>query len=141
MSYIPIKSSGNITLTSAQIKALRSTPIEIIAAPAAGYAVSVITATVKFNYGGSDVFVTGGNLEFRATSNTGLLFLPINSAIYTGSVDNLYAIGSVTAVGATTINTLEAQNVILTTASADPTGNASNDNTLVVNILYTLLKM
>ena len=141
MSYFPIKSTGNILITNAQIKALRTTPITVIAAQGSGKMISIISATVKFNYGGSNVFVTGGNLELHINNTSGILYSAWNSAIYTGSVDNIYGVVGPQANGATTQGVMENLPVVLTTASSNPTGNAANDNTLLINILYQVLTM
>lgn len=141
MAYYPLISTGNITITNAQIKALRTTPITVIAAPGAGKMISIVCATVKFNYGGTNVFVTGGNLELHVNNTAGILYSAWNSAIYTGSVDNIYGIVPAQANGATTQGVMENLPIVLTTAASDPTGNAANDNTMVINILYQVLTM
>ncbi len=48
-----------VTLSSAQIKALKATPIQIIAAPGLGKTIQVITGTSVYNYGTVDY--TGGD--------------------------------------------------------------------------------
>jgi hypothetical protein len=45
-----------VTLTSAQIKAIRATPITIIPAPGAGVFANVVTITYKLIYGGNNAF-------------------------------------------------------------------------------------
>lgn len=141
MSYLPYLKKKERLITNAEIKALRSTPIEIIAAPGAGKFISVVTMSVKFNYGGNNVFVSGGNLNLYATNTSGPTYLTINPGIYTGSVDNVIAIGSVTAIGAATLGLMENQAVVLSTGTSDPTGNAAGDNTMYVSIIYQELSL
>lgn len=136
-----LQTTGPITITNAQIKALRSTPIQLIAAPAAGSMIAIVCVTVKFNYGGNDAFVSGGNLNVYAGSTAGILYSGINSAIYTGTTDNIYAVVGPQANGATSVGVLEATAIVLSTGTSDPTGNASNDNTLVVEVLYQTLTL
>lgn len=141
MSYFPLYSTGNITITNSQIKSIRTTPVQIIAAPGAGKMISIVSATVKFNYGGNNTFGSGGNLQLMVNNTSGILYSAWNSAIYTGSVDNIYGIVGPQANGATTQGVLENLPIVLTTAASDPTGNAANDNTLIVNVLYQILSM
>lgn len=144
---LELNSSSNIimavkrTITNSEIKALNTTPITLVSAPAAGKAISVISTTVRFNYGGSNVFVSGGNLTIAATNASGQVQGSINPAIYTGSVDKVYAVAPGNAVGSATINTLEAQPIVLTTATSNPTGNAANDNTMDVSVLYQIITL
>jgi hypothetical protein len=122
------------TITNAEIKALNTTPIQLIAAPAAGKAITIISFTARFNYGGNNAFVGVGNLQLRATNGTGQNIAALNVAIYTGTIDKLYATNA--AVSVPPFGTMEAQPVVLFIATSDPTGNAANDNTLDVMVTY-----
>lgn len=133
-----LQTTGSITLTNAQIKSLRSSPVTIVSAPAAGKIIAPLHLTYKFNYGGNNVFVTGGNLELRATGTAGLLLNATSPILYTGSVDKLYATG---ATQAAALLTLEAQPIVITTSSSDPTGNAANDNTITYQFFYFVLTL
>ena len=131
---------ATLTLNATQIRALNSSPAEIVAAPAAGSVLIPLSLTCKFNYGGNNAFVTGGNLNLYSSGTAGKVWIQFNTAIYTGTVDNIYAAGAV-AGGSAAFTNIEAQNLVLATATIDPTGNASNDNTLVFSLLYQVLTM
>src|SRR5690606_6401217 len=51
---------ADVTLTATEIKALATTPIELVAAPAAGSAIQFMGAVLKLNYG-SEVFTESGD--------------------------------------------------------------------------------
>lgn len=125
------------TITNAEIKALNTTPIQLIAAPAAGSAITILSFTARFNYGGNNPFIGGGSLQLRATNGTGQNIAALNLAIYTGTVDKLYATNA--AVSVAPFGTMEAQPVVLFIATSDPTGNAANDNTLDVLVNYQVV--
>lgn len=57
------------SLTNGEILALNATPIEVIPAPGAGYAVEILSATLRFNYG-SAAFATNTTLRLRNPSAT-----------------------------------------------------------------------
>ncbi len=125
------------TLTNAQIKALKSTPITLVAAPTAGKILVPLQMVMKFNYGGNNAFVTGGNITV-IYSTSAIVLMQTNSAFYTGTVDKIYTLMICQANGATT-GTAEAQALQITTATIDPTGNAANDNTISVWLSYQTL--
>jgi hypothetical protein len=53
------------TVTSAQIKTAHGTPVVLIAAQGAGKAINVVSSTLKYVYGGSNVFVAGATQQLQ----------------------------------------------------------------------------
>lgn len=135
-----IYTTGNITLSNSQIKNIFTSPVTVIAAPGAGKIIIPLVLTVKFNYGGNNAFITGGNLNGYVGSKTGTNVFAINSGVYTGTTDAVFGYGTnIGQSGPFTQN--QNQPVILATATLDPTGNAANDNTMTVNLIYTIITM
>lgn len=146
-----ILSSGAITLTSAQIKALHGTPIEIIPAQGAGKVIGIVHAYAKFNYGGTNVFVAGAsqnvNLYYGAgtasiTSVSGSL---INNATLVSS-STQYSIGDIAnSNGVFPIyKTTAIENVNVSaynSVATEISGNAANDNTITIFVLYIVLTL
>jgi hypothetical protein len=57
-------------LTAAEVKALYTTPLALVAAPGAGKVISVVEVFAKYVFG-TTAFTGSNNLEFRYTSSSG----------------------------------------------------------------------
>jgi len=128
---------ADVTITAAEVKALATTPIELVAAPAAGSFHQFIGAVFKLNYG-SEVFAEAGdNLGVKYTDASGV---QVSSTIETtGWIDQsadtiTNAIAAQDAIVAAT--SAEAQALVLDNLGSNITGNASNDSTVTVRTYY-----
>ena len=129
---------AQVTLTSAQIKALHASPITLVAAAGAGtIIVPVEPFLCHFKYGGSNVFVAGSAqvvaLYYGTAQNIATV---ITNAMLVGSTStyNQTNISSVSSISAANI---ENQPIKFFNLSAtEISGNAGNDNTITVGILY-----
>lgn len=132
---------ADVTLTSAQIKSVRATPIELVAAQGAGAVIQLIAAQLKLNYGGTNAFTeSADNLVIRYTDGSGAIvsgtiettgFINQTADTYTNATPSADAI--VAATGAEN----EAL-VIHNTGDGEIAGNAANDNTLTVRVYYVV---
>ena len=134
-----------IVLTSAQVKALRATPIQVVAAPGAGKFINVVTLSYKLNYGGSNVFVAGAaqtincaytNVSGTALSATGFL----NASIVASSNQIAYLIMA-NQPGAAATSYENQPIVVYNTSATEISGNAANDNTITVSLTYQILTL
>jgi hypothetical protein len=128
---------ADVTITAAEVKALATTPIELVAAPAAGSAHQFMGAIFKLNYG-SEVFAEAGdNLGVKYTNAAGV---QVSSTVETtGFIDQsadtqTNAIPAQDAIVAS--SAAEAQALVLDNLNANITGNASNDSTVTVRTYY-----
>lgn len=130
---------AEVTLTSAQIKALRATPATLVAAPAAGKVHEFLSAQLFLDYGGTNGFTeTADNLVVRYTDGSGVI---VSQAIeMTGFIDQTAdtmtnALPKIDAIAAKTACAAQAL-VLHNTGDGEIAGNAGADNVLRIKIAY-----
>ena len=129
---------ADVTITAAEIKAIETTPIELVAAPAAGSAHLFMGAQLKLNYGGSNAFTeTDDNLVIKYENGSGV-----------SVSDTIECTAFITATADTITNAVPVKDAIVAAASAEAkalvlynpddaiAGNAANDNTVTVRTYY-----
>lgn len=128
------------TLTSAQVKSLRASPVQLIPAPGVGSYILIITISSKLNYGGTNAFTNpgGGTLSTAyGTFTTGTPLLITSVTLIGTSTSTFYAAGGHSTAVSTTYD-----NVALNAYNTNPTefaGNAANNNTVSYSILYKIV--
>lgn len=148
MAYNPSLFINTITLTSAQIKALDTTPIEVIPAPNSPKFINLIGAVAQLNYGGTNAFVgTGSSIGLYYTDNMGQ---PAMSNLM-GNGDPGYASAqSVIQSAVSPTNLAEYSTtyinkpvvVALTPqGGGNITGNAANNNTITIGVSYQVVSL
>ena len=130
---------ADVTLTSTEIKALRATPITLVAAPGAGNALLFQGALLKLNYGGTNAFTeTDDNLAVRFTDGSGVIVSATieSTAFITATADTMTnAIPKADAIVAAA--SAENQALVLhNTGDGEIAGNAADDNTVTLRIFY-----
>jgi len=128
-----------VDLTSAQIKALRATPIQCIAAPGAGKQIMIIQAFSRLNYGGSNVFTNGQNcsLEFGSTDICAQNI--ITAAQIVAAANTSVSVSNPIPNFFSNVRPVWTDNVAITiknTGASEITGNAAGDNTVSLYIYY-----
>ncbi len=133
----PVTHTAEVTLTSAQIKNLHATPIDIVPAQGVGKVIVPISIISKFIYGGSNVFVAGASQSIQLSYGTVTQILNIaqnavivaNASSYSNGPSNLF----------TNIPSANVENMPLTAynpIATEISGNAADDNTITIVVLY-----
>lgn len=123
-------------LTSSQIKNLHATPIQIVAAPGAGFVLFPTYYFVSFVYGGSNVFVAAASqtisLYYGTTTSAVSL---MSSGQIVGSSSTIKNLSTTLAATAPTNFNNAALNIYNPVAT-EISGNAADDNVVNYQILY-----
>lgn len=128
------------TLTSAQVKSLRASPVQLIPAPGVGSYILVVNISSKLNYGGTNAFTNpgGGTLSIAyGTFTTGTPILVGSTILTATATTTYYAAGGLSGAVSTTYD-----NVVLNAYNTNATefaGNAANNNTITYSILYKIV--
>lgn len=132
--------TATVVLTSAQVKAIRATPITIVSAAGAGTYISVLACRAKLTYGGTNVFTAAASqtilLYYNAATQVGTC---MDNASIVAAANTTYST-SLTSLGSRAATLVEnlpvnARNSIATEIS----GNAANNNTITIVVTYQVL--
>ncbi len=154
MSQIQVPQSATVTLTDAQIKALPTTPVTVIAAPGAGKAVVPLLATFASNFTagaytahGEDVFLA---LFLRTVNGeTAVSTYAPASAKFTNATATVHMVGPAAELGTgdldgvivgPSIDVNDAVEVVLSGWTQDFTGGDAA-NTLTVTVVYIVVDL
>lgn len=132
-----------VTLTNAQIKALRATPITIVAAPGSGKMVQLVGWVIINNWGTNALTESTANLALKFTDGS---WVQVSQTVEsTGFVDQTDAtltsiFPKIDAI-ATEAAATNAPLVIHNLWAGEFAGNAANDVTLTVKVLYRVISL
>ncbi len=132
--------TASVTITNAQLKALRATPITIVAAPGANKINSFVSGTLVLLAGANVLTETGANLALKYNSGAGVAVS--NDVEATGFIDQAVStatsvtpkLDAIVAVSAGANKTLVLHNV----GGGEIAGNAAADATLLVHVAYRI---
>ena len=129
--------STSLSLTSAQILALNTTPITIVSAPGASKYIEVISATGEYTFV-TAAYATNTTLQLIYTGAT--RYIGYNGAILTGTVDLIYQFNVGPLLGAATTATQVLTNTALQVKveTGNPTGGSG---TVKVKVLYRIVTL
>lgn len=135
---------AEVTLTSTEVKALAATQQTLVAAPGAGKAIMFLGASLKLNYGGTNAFTESSvTLGIKYTDDSGV---QVSSTIEaTGFIDQtadtftsaIPAADAIVAASAAENQALVLDNL----GGSEIAGNAADDNTLAISVVYSIVEM
>jgi len=134
---------ADVTITAAEIKAARATPVELVAAQGAGNAVFFMGAQLKLNYG-SEVFTeTDDNFAIKYTDGSGVAVSQTieNTGFIDQSADTMT---NALPVADAIVAAASAENqalVLHNTGDGEIGGNASDDSTITARIFYQVVAL
>jgi hypothetical protein len=139
-----IEKRATISLSNADIKALATTPITLAAAPGANKWLEFVSAVLILNYG-SEVLAEPSapdDLAIRYINGSGILvatwdttpFITINQ----DALINVFPAFFGTSAGTVVTGNLVNKPLVLVNTGTDYTGNASEDTTMQIEIVYRL---
>lgn len=129
----PLTHYADVALTSANVKALKTKPITLVAAPGADKAIVPEAIAIVVNYGGSNAFTEtdddlsigySGGAEIKEIESTGLIDQTNDEWRY------------ITFEYGETFVPAENKAVVITNLDDEIAGNAGNDNTIHVRLYY-----
>lgn len=136
--WVLVEGVRSVTLTRAQVIALRATPVSIIAAQGAGLVLEFISGMVFAVYGGSNVFTNPQNMALRYKDTGGTICSGTITAA--GLIDQAASEAeSIPNVAGAIMTKAGCDNqaiVIHNTGASEITGNAAANNTIVVQAAF-----
>lgn len=142
-AWLPVAAQGDavfiaeVTLTRAQVIALKATPIEIVAAPGADLAIVPVAINIVCNYGGTNVFTETDDdfsIEYVGSS-TEILEIECTGFIDQAVDEWRYMIFP----HAETFIPAENEAVGITNLDDEFAGNAGLDNTVAIKLWYRVV--
>jgi predicted RecA/RadA family phage recombinase len=127
---------ADVTLTSAEVKALKATPITLVAAPGANLAVVPTAINLVVNYGGTNAFTeTADDLSIGYLAGAEIMEIESTGLIDQANDEWRY----ITFEHAETFIPEENVAVCITNLDDEIAGNAAADNTILVRLFYRLV--
>jgi len=132
---------ATVTLTSAQVKALTTTPITIVSAPTSGTAILLISCACKMTYGGTNAFSGLHNICLKYTDNSGVNVVSILlSQSNFNTTSSRIANPPLSSIGSSS-SLIDGQPVIIGNTGSAVGGNAAGNNTFTVVVVYTIVTL
>jgi hypothetical protein len=137
-NFDPMVAVVTVSLTNVNLKALRATPITLVAAPGAGKVLEFVSAVLKNNGGTNALTETTDNMAVKYTDGSGAA---VSQTIEcTGFIDQTAAtttsaLAKIDAIAAYTASANQAL-VLHNTGDGEWGGNAAADVTMTVKVVY-----
>jgi hypothetical protein len=125
------------SLTNTQIKNLIGTPVTLISAAGSGVVIIIINYQIKLIYGGTNNFNSNGTAQLQYAASGATAAAGIVCTGWNDTTSNAYGLGpGLTALTAVSAANSENSAIRITNTGSAIGGNAANNNTWNINIVY-----
>lgn len=138
MSWMPIIQTVKTTVTSVQILQLNTTPIQLIPAPGAGFAIDVISIVASIATYAGTPYATNTTLLYIIDTATVEFALESHILVSTVARINKSIFGNANAFGATSTQLLENKALMVKANTGNPTAGNSDINFYITYKIITL---
>lgn len=129
--------STTVACNTACIKALRAAPKELVAAPGADKFIELVSATMILNYGSEVLTESADDLVIQYnTSGTDITASIDSTSFMDSNADIIKIVQPSAVVLVTAANSVNKAIELFNTGDGELAGNASNDTTLSIRVLY-----
>jgi hypothetical protein len=122
---------ASLTIASADVLQLNSTPLTIVAAQGAGTVIEVISASLKLDFN-SVAYATNTQLQLLI-NGAAQYQIAFNNAVLSTSSDTFNSVGKLALAGT---NIVENADLQVTVGTGDPT---AGDSDITINVLYRII--
>jgi len=130
-----IQGTAKLTIATADVLTLNTTPIEIVAAPGAGYAIEVVSASVKIDNPGAP-YATNVGLELICSGATERQAVSLSAL--NASVTSVRRLAIDSTFTATDIQLIANADLLVKVPTGDPTG---GDADITVYVTYRIITL
>lgn len=126
--------AAELSIPTASVLTLNGTPLEIVAAPGAGYAIQLVAASFKLTYN-SIAYATNTDLQLIADTAT-IAQVKTSSGAINGTVTQHIILGEVPSPGTTDTQIIENKSLKVQVPTGNPTAGNSD---IKVYVLYRII--
>lgn len=134
-----ILKTDTIAVNNTQLKALKGSPLTLVAAPGAGKFIELVSATIAMNYGSNVLSESDDNLVIQYHTSGLDACAEVDSTGFLDQAADMIAVAkgtSIAGAAATSFTNLALE--LFNNGDGELGGNAGNDTTLIVKVTYRI---
>ena len=130
--------TAKVDITSEQVKALRATPIQLVAAPGADKFIQFLGATLILDYGSNGFTESTDNLVIEYDGGVDITAAIEMTGFIDQTADTIMTVIPAALAGAAVTSFVNKKLQLLNTGDSEIAGNAANDSQLTVIVTYAI---
>lgn len=132
--------TATVTLTSAQVRSLQGTPVQLIAAPGAGQALAPISAVFQYKAGSSPYTTPGGGHLMTYVGGPQNLVTQVSAVGFIDqSTSQIFMSEGIGGIGSSPQGSLE--NAAMMTTNDGSAEWTNGDGTVTITVYYTIVQL